>query len=79
VKTGIQNLKKLDSCFRRNDELPKEPLLSVVSQLQFHGVGIQIDLFLEIGLIVFTHVMTDEHNRNNQRNKFLSVVIDDFQ
>ncbi len=49
----------------------------MVSQLQFNRMGIEIDLFFKIRLVVFADVMIHERNGNHEGKIFLPVEIDD--
>lgn len=48
-------------------------------KLQFNRVRIQIRLYFEIGLIVFTYIVIDQGNRNHQGNKTIFVLLETLQ
>jgi hypothetical protein len=53
--------------------------LNVIPQFEFQGMGLQVNLVFQIGLIVFAHVMLKQGNRDDQGDQALFVMIDDFQ
>ena len=51
----------------------------MVTELQFDGVGIEIVLLFEVRLIVFSDVVFDERDRNNQGKIFLPIEFNDLE
>jgi hypothetical protein len=50
----------------------------MISQLKFKGMGIQINLLFEVGLVIFSNIVINDCDRDDQGNILLPVVIDDF-
>lgn len=51
----------------------------MISEFKGNGVRIQIDLLTQIRLPVFSHIMVDPCHRHNQRNIFISILINNFE
>jgi len=45
----------------------------MVSQLELQGMRMEVVLLLQVGLIVFAHVVIDERDRNDKGNGFLTI------
>jgi hypothetical protein len=53
--------------------------LNMVAQLQFNGMGVQVDLFFKIRLIIFSYVMIHERHGNDEGKNLSPIEIDDFK
>lgn len=42
-------------------------------------MGVEVDLFAEIGLVISSHVMVDQRNRDNEGDVALTILLDDFK
>ena len=46
----------------------------VVSQLQLHGVGVEVELVFQVGLVIFPDIVIDQGDRHHQRHVALVVI-----
>ena len=64
--------------FQQGKRVP--PLrLNMISQLQFHGMGIKIVLVPQVWLIVFAHVVVNERDWDDEGNITVLVKTNGFQ
>ena len=50
----------------------------MVSQVEFRGVRVEVDLVPEVGLIVFAHIVVHESDRNDEGDVTLPVEFHEF-
>jgi len=51
----------------------------MVAQLELQRMGIEIGLLLEIGLVIFAHVMVEQGYGHDQRNMSILVLAKNFK
>ena len=51
----------------------------MISQFQRHRVRVQVHLLLEVGLVVFAHVMVQQGDRHDQREILFAVLVQNLQ
>ena len=66
----------------KDDDAPKAldvGFLHMIAKLQLHGMGIQIVLLFQVGLVVFAHIVLNQGNGHNERDIALAIEIDCLQ
>ena len=51
----------------------------MIPELQFQGMGVQVVLLLQIGLVIFAHVMVDQRDGHDQGQITPPVMINNIQ
>ena len=49
------------------------------AKFELHGMRIKIGLLLEIGLIVFAHIVVDQGDRHDQWDQLIAVIFEYFE
>ena len=47
----------------------------MIEKFEFLGMGIQVDLCVQIRLIVFTHIMVEQGNGNDEGNQAVTIIL----